>query len=189
MASLNEISRPSYTSWTTCCAPSSSLLPGRAGHRGTERREAAKDLRSRAPALVSFFLATHAPPYSLPFREPRCKCPEGGRESAGVDSVEGGGAEEADCRAEGSPGAEEGGCRQSSLLQHRLEPDKGVWQARGRGGGWEERRCAGAVPATRLSPPLRARALHRLVRVPAAQSEHRLTAGTFFSLSWAIISC
>ena len=54
MASLNEISQPSSTSSTTCSAPSSSLLPGRAGHLGTERRGEAKDLRSRAPTLVSF---------------------------------------------------------------------------------------------------------------------------------------
>ena len=74
MGSLNEISPPSSTSSTTCSAPSSSPLPGRAGPRGTERREEAKDLRSRAPILVSFTVQ-HSPPSQFAFQRAKMQVP------------------------------------------------------------------------------------------------------------------
>ena len=76
MGSLNEISPPSSTSSTTCSAPSSSPLPGRAGPRGTERREEAKDLRSKAPPLVSFTVhQQHSPPSQFAFQRAKMQVP------------------------------------------------------------------------------------------------------------------
>ena len=75
MASLNEISRPSSTSSMICSAPSSSLLPGRAGHRDTERHEAAKDLRSKAPTLVSFTVHRYSPPSQFAFQRAKMQVP------------------------------------------------------------------------------------------------------------------